>query len=204
MQRIVVPGEKIHDAAIRVDNTTSDKNGTYSCILGMFDDEKKSLIALEGLWQPKSGDSVIGVVEEDKANMYIINLNAPYKGLALTKFLETDLSVGDIVVASVKNLEKGGTVMLLRPRVLRGGKLMAVKPSRVPRIIGKANTMVKQISDGTGTSLIIGLNGVIWLNGGNIDLATAAILRIEEEAHTSGLTDRIKDMLSQEMLDKKV
>ena len=85
--------------------------------------------------------------------------------------------------------------MLMRPKALEGGKLISVKPSKIPRIIGKGNTMVKQITDGTGTSIIIGLNGLIWLKGGNIDLATAVILKIEEEAHTSGLTERIKAML---------
>ncbi|MCL4365413.1 MAG: KH domain-containing protein [Candidatus Marsarchaeota archaeon] len=200
MQRIVVPGEKINDTPIRIDNTLTDKGGTFACILGIYDEEKKVLVPLEGLWLPRQGDTVIGVVEEDRANMYIINLNAPYKGIALSKFMETELSVGDMVVATVKELEKGGTVMLLRPQGLRGGKLMSVKPSKVPRIIGKSNTMIRQIIDNTGTSITIGLNGVIWLKGGNIDLAADAILRIEEEAHTSGLTERIGRMLS----DKKV
>ncbi len=195
MQRIVVPGEKLDSKQIRIENTISDANGTYSTILGSFDDESKDLIPLEGLWQPKNGDAVIGVVEEDRGTTLTVNLNAPYRGLAISKFLEEDLRAGDIVVASIKELEKGGTAVLMRPKPLEGGKLISVKPSKIPRIIGKANTMVKQITDGTGTSIIIGLNGIIWLKGGNIDLATAAILKIEEEAHTSGLTERIKSML---------
>lgn len=197
MQRIVVPGEKVNDTPIRIENTITDKNGTYACILGVYDEEKKALVPLEGLWLPRHGDTVIGIVEEDKANMYIINLNAPYKGIALSKFMDVELSVGDMIVATVKDLEKGGTVMLLRPQALQGGKLMSVKPSKVPRIIGKANTMIKQITDGTGTSITIGLNGVIWLKAGDIDLATKAILKIEEEAHTTGLTERIGQMLSE-------
>lgn len=196
MQRIVVPGEKIINTPVRIENTISDKNGTYACVLGYFDDERKSLIPLEGLWQPRSGDNVIGVIEEDKGTMYLINLNAPYRGLALAKFVEAELYPGDMVVAQVKQLEKGGTCMLLRPTKLSGGKIMAVSPSRIPRIIGKGNSMLKQITDGTGTTIVIGLNGVIWLKGGKIDLATNAILKIVEEAHTTGLTDRIKVLLT--------
>lgn len=195
MQRIVVPGEKLVSTPIRIENTISDKNGTYACVLGYFDEEHKTVIPLEGLWQPRHGDSVIGIVEEEKANIYVINLNSPYKGLALTKFIDTDLSVGDIVSATVKELEKGGTVMLLKPMKLNGGKLMAVSSSKIPRIIGKGNSMLKQIMDGTKTTISVGLNGVIWLKGGNIDLATDAILKIQDEAHTHGLTDRIKTML---------
>ncbi len=197
MQKIVVPGEKLNDTPIRIDNAITDKGGTYACILGVYDDEKKILVPLEGLWLPRHGDTVVGVVEEEKTNMYLINLNAPYKGLALSKFMETELSVGDMVVATVKELEKGGTVMLLRPQRLQGGKLMSVKPSKVPRIIGKSNTMIQQIINGTRTSITIGLNGVIWLNGGDIGLAAAAILKIEEEAHTTGLTERVGKMLSE-------
>ncbi len=195
MQRIVVPGEKLHDKPLRIENTITDNNGTYSCILGSFDEETKVLIPLEGLWQPKSGDTIVGIVEEDRGTTVTVNLNAPYKGLIISKFLETDIRAGDTIVATIKDLEKGGTAILIRPKPLQGGKMMSVKPSKIPRIIGKGNTMVTQITAGTGTSVIIGLNGIIWLNGGNIDLATAAILKIEEEAHTNGLTDRIKAML---------
>lgn len=196
MQRIVVPGEKLTTAPVRIENTISDKNGTYACIMGYFDEDRKSLIPLEGLWQPRSGDNVIGVIEEDKGTMYLINLKAPYRGLALAKFIDVELAVGDVVTATVKQLEKGGTVMLLKPTRLNGGKIMAVSPSRIPRIIGKGNSMLKQITEGTGTTIVIGLNGIIWLRGGKIDLATMAILKIVEEAHTTGLTERIKVLLS--------
>lgn len=195
MQRIVVPGERLHDKPIRIDNTITDNNGTYSCILGYFDDQSKSLIPLEGLWLPKSGDTVVGIVEEDRGTTFTINLNAPYRGLIIARFIETDIRARDVIIASIKELEKDGTAILVRPKRLEGGKMISVKPSKIPRIIGKANTMVKQITDKTGTSLIIGLNGIIWLKGGNVDLATKAILQIEEEAHTSGLTDRIREML---------
>jgi exosome complex component RRP4 len=196
MQRIVVPGEKIAGAQIRIENTISDKNGTYACVIGYFDEERKMLMPLEGLWQPRPGDNVIGVVEEDKGTMYIININAPYKALALSKFVDAELAPGDIITASVKQLERGGTVMLLRLTKLEGGKLMSVSPSRIPRIIGKGNSMLKQITDGTGTKMVIGLNGLIWMRGGKVDLATNAILKIVEEAHTAGLTERIKNLLS--------
>ena len=195
MQRIVVPGERLHDKPLRIENTISDDKGTYSCILGSFDEETKMLIPLEGLWQPKNGDTIVGMVEEDRGTTVTVNLSAPYRGLIISKFIEEDIRAGDTIVSTVKELEKGGTVILIRPKPLVGGKLIAIKPSKVPRVIGKGNTMVTQITNSTGTSVIIGLNGIIWLKGGNIDLATEVILKIEEEAHTSGLTDRIKQML---------
>ena len=81
------------------------------------------------------------------------------------------------------------------PRVLKGGMILKIKPIKVPRVIGKKSTMVKQISDSTKSQIVVGVNGVIWIQGGNAALAIEAILRIEEEAHVGGLTERIKLML---------
>jgi exosome complex RNA-binding protein Rrp4 len=39
------------------------------------------------------------------------------------------------------------------------------------------------------------MNGLIWLKDGNIALATEALLKVEREAHLSGLTDTIKNFL---------
>jgi exosome complex RNA-binding protein Rrp4 len=56
--------------------------------------------------------------------------------------------------------------------------------------------MIKQIAEGTKASLSVGMNGLIWVKGGDSDLATNAILRIQEESHVAGLTERIAKMLS--------
>lgn len=198
MQRIVVPGEKISDTPMRMEGTIVENNATYSTLMAMYDDQTKVLVPLEGLWYPRRDDTIVGVVEEDKLNTYVVGLNAPYKGLLITKFVDIELHAGDTIAAIVKELDKTQTVMLMRPRTLVGGKLLSVKASKVPRIIGRGNTMIKELSEGTGCSITVGNNGVIWLKGGNIDLATKAILKIEEEAHTAGLTERIKEMLQKE------
>ncbi|MDE1823331.1 MAG: hypothetical protein KGI00_00505 [Candidatus Micrarchaeota archaeon] len=195
MQKIVVPGEKIADAQLRLDDGLVENNATYSTVIGIYDDERKTLIPLEGLWYPRRDDRVVGVIEEDKLNTYVVNLNAPYKGLIISKFVDTPLAAGDSIEAMIKEVDKTKTAILMRPRRLAGGKVMMVRPSKVPRIIGKNDTMIKQIMDFTKSTIVIGLNGVVWMKGGNVDLATAAILKIEEEAHTSGLTERVREML---------
>jgi exosome complex component RRP4 len=58
--------------------------------------------------------------------------------------------------------------------------------------------MIKQE---TGCQIILGLNGVILVTGKNADyedLALAAIQKIENESHTSGLTDRVTQFLKEE------
>ncbi len=195
MQRIVVPGEKLEDKPLRIDEAFIDDGKTYSTIMSMYDDEKKILIPLEGLWYPRAGDNVVGVVQEDKFNVLIIDLDSPFRGLIFAKDANEDLAAGDIIEASCKELDKTKTVILGRPRKLAGGMIIYVKPSKVGRILGKGNSMIRQLTQDTGTQITVGMNGLIWLKGGKIDLCTEAILMIQQEAHTSGLTDRIKGLL---------
>ena len=57
--------------------------------------------------------------------------------------------------------------------------------------------MVNLIKEYTDTRIVIGQNGLIWIEGTpeNILRATAAIKKIEREAHTTGLTDRMTEYL---------
>lgn len=196
MNRIVVPGEMLSDKPLRIENAIVQNNKTYATLLSLYDEEKGSLIPLEGLWYPRHGDNVIGIVEEAKLSTYTIDLNAPYKGLIIAKFSETKFMRGDIVEAMVKDLDSTKTVVLMRPRRLFGGKIVDVKPSKIPRIIGRNSVMIRQLTEGTKATITIGMNGRIWIKGGDVALATEAILKIQEEAHTSGLTERIKELLS--------
>jgi exosome complex component RRP4 len=61
--------------------------------------------------------------------------------------------------------------------------------------------MISMIKQETGCQIILGLNGVILVTGKNPEdeeLAMMAIRKIEEESHTSGLTDRISQLLKEE------
>ena len=61
--------------------------------------------------------------------------------------------------------------------------------------------MISMIKQETGCNIILGLNGVVLVTGKNLEdeqLAVQAILKIERESHTSGLTDRITQMLKEE------
>ena len=60
--------------------------------------------------------------------------------------------------------------------------------------------MISMIKQETGCQIILGLNGMILVTGKNLedeDLAIKAIRKIEEESHTSGLTDRITQLLKE-------
>ena len=61
--------------------------------------------------------------------------------------------------------------------------------------------MIQTIEHATSTRITIGQNGLIVVSGKNKDgtqLAIEAIRMVEEEAHTSNLTQRIKQLLGVE------
>ena len=82
-------------------------------------------------------------------------------------------------------------------RRLKGGRILQVNTNKVPRIIGKAGSMVSMVKNATDCNIIVGQNGIVWIEGKpkNILVAVDAVNRIERESHISGLTERIKEYL---------
>ncbi len=210
--RTILPGDKISDTPMRIENALVEDGKTYATVIGMLDEEKGTFIPLESVWYPREGDYVIGIVENAKNRVYTIDLESPFKGLVLPpprprfRDMRQDrgerqevLEIGDIVSAFVREVKRESDQIILildRPRRLMGGKLVEVRPSKVPRVLGRANTMLTQLQDMTKSTMLVGLNGLVWLKGGNIQLAQKAIAKIQDEAHVSGLTERIKEMLN--------
>ncbi len=83
---------------------------------------------------------------------------------------------------------------------------MRVTPTKIPRVIGRKGSMISMIKEQTNCQIILGLNGVILVTGkttADEDLAMRAIKKIEEESHTSGLTDRITQLLKEEKANRE-
>lgn len=209
--RTILPGDKISDTPMRTENAIVEGGKTYATVIGMLDEQKGNFIPLETVWYPREGDYVIGTVENSKNRVYTVNLESPFRGLILppprprfrdmrhehTERQEV-LEIGDVVSSFVREVKREADQIILildRPKRLVGGSLIEVRPSKVPRVLGRANTMLTQLQDLTKSTLLVGLNGVVWIKGGNIQLAQKAIAKIQEEAHMSGLTERIKEML---------
>jgi len=110
--------------------------------------------------------------------------------------------VGDVVVAKIVDLDRRRTPILsIMGRDLgkvHEGFIMKITPSKIPRLIGKKGSMINMILRGTRCQITIGQNGKILINGRNREdeeLVVKVIHKIETEAHTSGLTNRIQEYL---------
>lgn len=77
--------------------------------------------------------------------------------------------------------------------------MIEIEAAHIPRVIGKKGTMINMIKRLTRTQIITGQNGRIWVQGKKIEdelKAIEAIKKVEREAFTTGLTDRVREFLT--------
>ena len=100
----------------------------------------------------------------------------------------------------ILGVKRGSVDLTLKSRglgKLEGGRLIKINPHKVPRVIGKEGSMINLIKENTGTEIMVGQNGFIWLTGelaGEIK-AEAAIDLISQESTSSGLTEKVEEFL---------
>jgi exosome complex component RRP4 len=149
--------------------------------------------------------------------MWNLDINSPYSGFLPAsdvfgkekRDLNKAFDVGDVLFLRVVDVDEVKKVKLgLKGRGLgkfRGGILIYITPTKVPRLIGKKGSMINMIKDETHCDIIVGQNGVVWVKGDPMmeRVAEKVINMIEDQAHTSGLTDRVRNMLSQ-LLGKEI
>ena len=219
-RQIVTPGDLIAEGEyIAGENTYKENEKIYASRLGLVDTENKkvSVVALKAFYIPKAGDIVIGTVAEVGFNGWTVDINAPYPAILRAGDVlgrpfrpqEDDLSqvldMGDLIVAKVASYDRTHDPQLTvgEPGLgkITRGQILRITPTKIPRVIGRKGSMVSMIKQETGCNIILGLNGVILVTGKTLEseqLALMAIHKIDEESHTSGLTDRVTQMLKEE------
>jgi len=146
-----------------------------------------------------------------------VDINAPYFAMLRasdvtdrpfkpeTSDLPSIFDVGDLIIAKVAAYDRTRDPLLtLREpglgKIMRG-QLVEITTTKIPRVIGRKGSMVSMIKRETGCQITIGQNGLVLISGKTPEderLAVMALSKIEEESHTSGLTDRVTEMLRKE------
>ncbi|MFH1393460.1 MAG: KH domain-containing protein [Candidatus Micrarchaeota archaeon] len=194
-KRIVLPGEKIAEGRIRAPNTYIDGDSTYAAVIGMLDD-KGRYIALENRYGPSMGDIVVGMVTDVRHAGYEVDLNLPEGGFISTRMMKIKLDYGDFVVCKIREVTETRDVELSEVRRLPKGKIIAFPAAKVPRLIGRKSSMINMLKEFVGGDIVVGNNGYVWMSEKcDIPLLLKTIDLIEVQAHTSGLTDRVKELL---------
>lgn len=212
----VLPGDVLAEGEYLAGRGSFKENDKVkSKVLGVVrvKDNLIRVVPMSGIYIPQEGDKVIGRISGIGATNWWVELDSPYDGyLALSEGSEdfidldkTELSeiydIGDLIYTEVINVTKQKDVKLSMEdkicKKLAGGRIVRIPPSKVPRLIGKGGSMVEMIKDATNTKIIIGQNGVIWVNGKDTELAIKAIKAVDRRSHEEGLTEKIKNMLKE-------
>ena len=219
-RQIVTPGDLLAEGDyIAGENTYKEGNRIYAARIGLveYEDKKVSVVALRAFYIPRVGDTVIGTVVEVGFSGWTVDINAPYLAILRASDvlnrpfkpqkddLTEVLDVGDLVVAKIVSYDRTHNPQLSVDELGLGkitrGQIMKITPTKIPRVIGKKGSMISMIKQETGCHIILGHNGIILITGKSLEdeeLAMMAIHKIEEESHTTGLTDRILQMIKKE------
>jgi len=219
-KQLVTPGDLLAEGDYNAgSNTYKENSKIYASRIGLADCNNKqvNVVALRSFYFPKVGDIVIGTVLEVGFNGWTVDIKAPYTALLRASDvlsrpfkpqndeLSQVLSGGDLIVAKIASYDRSHDPQLTvgEPGLgkITRGQITKVTPTKIPRVIGKKGSMISMIKKQTNCQIILGVNGVILVTGKNPDdeeLALAAIQKIEDESHTSGLTDRITQFLEEE------
>jgi exosome complex component RRP4 len=217
---IVLPGDIVDLGGLKPRNGLfkSGENEYSSEYFGLVQsgEEFVDIVSFSGAYMPRRNDKVVGKVIEIGPSMWIIDINSPYTSLMHMNDtpwrvnpgeLKRYLHVGDYVYAKVMTLneikESWLTLKDVGLRLLEGGSVISIPPPKVPRIIGKGGAMVNLVKDSTKTRIMVGQNGLIWIDGKEEDVlvASEALHLVSNEAHTTGLTDRVAEFLKSKVGD---
>lgn len=215
---IVAPGDLLAKGRFRTGSNVVKvgEDAYYATVLGSFEIQNGvlSVRALRGPYIPRKGDRVIGVVVDISMGSWSVDIRSPYEAtLPAARFpvrinpvlddIRKYLKVGDYIYAEIAEFDR------FRPPVLdatasreygpvKQGVVVAIEPTRVPRVIGRNGSMIKLLNKELDANIIVAQNGYVWVRASNsttINRAVRIIKMIEAEAHTQGLTSRVEEML---------
>jgi exosome complex component RRP4 len=199
--------------------TFREGDSIYSSVIGLADVRRNSarVIPLQGAYIPKPRDRVIGLVKEVQFMGWMAYIRSPTPGIMKVSevpynfdlvhgSLADILSVGTLIYAEILTVSEFMQIKMTMNhpdlRKLVGGNIFTVSPSKVPRLIGRKGSMISMLKQAISRDILVGQNGIIWTRCNDekkIGVFKEILERIENEAHLSGLTNRIKILLKEEL-----
>lgn len=215
---VVTPGQTLvkeeerraGDGTFKTGNTVKAK---YFGTVEMRGDNEVRVIPHHVRYNPQEGDQVVGEIERVSISSYNVDIGCPYSAFlhvneAVDEYVDRDddisqwFDIGDLVVGKITRVTKGKDVKMTLDaencRKLEGGRVIEIPPSKVSRVIGGGGTMVNMIKNATDTHVILGQNGRVWIDGDNVHTAVQAVRKVADNAHQRGLTDKMREWLSEE------
>jgi len=215
-REIVIPGQVLSTGLdfLPGEGTIREGNNIIATRFGLLDTYGRlvKVIPLTGIYLPKKWDFVIGKIVDITPVGWQVDINSIVFGMiAISEGArgyvtgKTDMmkyfTVGDSVAVKISEIGMRGAELTFKGpglKKLESGLMIEVNPNKVPRVIGKMGSMITLIKTETDCNIMIGQNGVIWINGQDVEkeiLAKEAIKFVERNSHISDLTEKVKIFL---------
>lgn len=216
-REIVTPGETIVSGSdyLPGEGTRRDGDEIVAERFGLIEHSGKliKVIPLSGVFIPRRGNVIIGQVSDISFNGWMTDINAPQSSFLplseVPRYIDKNnisefLDIGDFFSAKIIGIKQKGIDLTLDYKglgKLEGGMIIFINPNKVPRVIGRAGSMIKLIKDETNSRITVGQNGLVWIRGDKVEdelLAKKAVMFVAENSFVSGLTDKVQNYLKQE------
>ncbi len=209
---IVTPGTLLSDENNGRNGTYNEGNNIYSKYFGMVQVNERgvSVGPVTSKYFPEEGDEVIGRIVEAGSKYWVVDIDAPYLVRLdnrdvnfRTEMGELDkyMKAGELILARVTMVYVNNAADIsmkgTRYAKLPPNMIVKVDPSKLPRLIGKEGATINLIKQETNCDIVVGQNGVVWIEGkgGNVTAAVDAVKFIEENYYNPNLTDAVREML---------
>jgi len=187
-----------------------------------------NVVPLNGLYNPQMSDKIIARVVAKTPVKFLMDINSkfmgilkpsdavkrPGRGRGFGKSMGTyhvsespmeAFTMGDMVICKVlsgSRIEEPDLTSLGQDLgKIDDGIVISIAPTKIPRVIGKKGSMISLLKNLLHCRIFVAQNGRIWVRGRSFEherLLIDAVHKIEREAHTTGLTDRIKYFIIEE------
>ena len=217
-RQIVVPGDRLASGMdyLPAGGAYRDGEEIRSSAVGILGINGRVLrvIPLNSHYSPRPGDMVIGKITDMTNSLWFAKVDSFRDGiLTLREVPEyvddgADLTqfynFGDYVLAKISAVGRTNVLLSMKGPGLRkisGGRIIEINSAKVPRVIGKQGSMISLLKEKTGCRIIVGQNGLVWVQGAPEHelVAVDAINFINVKGHLQGLTDRVSDFLDKAM-----
>jgi len=190
-----------------------------------------NVIPLRGFYTPRPGDKIIALVTDKNPVKYRCDINSKEEGILKPKNTvkrgkprgfrggapdhrdnsTEKYEIGDILIVKVLSADRLNSPELTTVGKYLGkrrdGLVISIDTPKIPRVIGRSGSMIKMLKNLTNCNIFVTQNGRIWLKGEDIAherLLIDAIRKIEKEAHTVGLTDRMSKYIENEKMKRGI
>jgi exosome complex component RRP4 len=219
-RELVTPGDLIADGGYMAgDSTYKEDDKIYATRVGLvnYEGRRLNVVALKAFYVPNVGDLVIGEVVNVNLGSWNLDIRAPHLAtLRASDVLDRSFSpqrddlpsifdVEDLMLSKIVACDRTRDPLLTirEPGLgkISGGQVVEITPTKIPRVIGSKGSMVNMLKKETGCQITVCQNGLVLIIGKTIEkerLAIMAIRKIDQEAHTKGLTERVTEMIQKE------